>query len=114
MGAAIVIALLLVPTAGIGIAVGAGPDHGYTEIRTETSPAIELLPGASGAALAQCAPGERAIGGGFAVAGDHSGVAVRSSRHVTVSETVSGWAVTFQNGTGDEQFVSSRAVCESG
>jgi hypothetical protein len=113
MRAAIAIAVLLVPSVGIGIALGAGPDHGYTGFRTETSPAIELLPGTSGAVLAQCDPAERAIGAGFHVAGDHSGVEVRSSRRVVVSEHVSGWAVTFVNRTGEQQFVTARAVCES-
>jgi hypothetical protein len=112
MKAAIVIAILLVPSVGIGIAVGAGPKHGYTDIRTETSPAIELLPGTTAAVLAQCDPGERAVGGGFAVAGDHAGVAVRSSRRAAIGEQLSGWVVTFANHTREEQFVTSRAVCQ--
>jgi hypothetical protein len=109
----ILIALLLVPSAGIGIALGAGPDHGYDQIRTESSPAIELLPAQKGAVLAQCDPGERSVGGGFQVAGDHPGVAVRSSHGVSISKHVSGWAVTFVNQTDKEQFVTAQAVCEA-
>jgi hypothetical protein len=109
--AAILIALLVVPSAGIGIALGAGP--GYNDIRTESSPAIELLPGSTGAVLAQCDPGERAVGGDYHVAGDHQDVRVRSSRRVSISEDVSGWAVTFVNHTGATQFVTARAVCET-
>jgi hypothetical protein len=93
--AIIITALLLVPSVGIGIALGAGPDHGYSDIRTESSPSIELLPGTKGAVLAQCDPGERSIGGGFQVAGDHPGVAIQSSRGVALSEQWTGWAVTF-------------------
>jgi hypothetical protein len=111
--AAILIALLLVPSAGIGVALGAGPGHGYDDIRTESSPSIELLPGSTGAVLAQCDPGERAVGGDYHVAGDHHDVRVRSSRRVAVSEDVSGWAVTFVNRTGATQFVTARAVCET-
>jgi hypothetical protein len=111
MKAAIIIAILLVPTVGIGIAVGAGPEHGYTDLRTENSPAIELLPDSTGAVLAQCDPGERAVGGGFAVAGDHAGVEVRASRRVTIGEQLTGWAVTFVNHTSEAQFVTARAVC---
>lgn len=110
--ATILIALLLVPSVGIGIALGAGPDHGYDDLRTESSPAIELLPGTTGAVLAQCDPGERAVGGGFDVAGDEPDVGVRSSRRVSVSDDVNGWAVTFANRTGETQFVTARAVCE--
>ncbi len=81
-------------------------------LRTDSSAAIELLPGTKGAVLAQCDPGERAAGGGFAVAGDHDGVAVKTSDRVAVSPQVSGWAVTFVNRTSEEQFVTARAVCE--
>jgi hypothetical protein len=109
--ATILIALLLVPSAGIGIALGAGPDQGYGDIRTESSPSIELLPGATEAVLAQCDPGERSVGGGFHVAGDHPGVVVKSSRGVSLSEHVSGWSVTFVNRTDEGQFVTARAVC---
>jgi hypothetical protein len=111
--AAILIALLLLPSVGIGIALGAGPEHGYDAIRTESSPAIELLPGSTGAVLAQCDPDERAVGGDYQVAGDHQDVRVLSSRRVSVSDDVSGWTVTFQNGTGATQFVTARAVCET-
>jgi hypothetical protein len=111
--AIILTALLLVPSAGIGIALGAGPDHGYEDIRTESSPAIELLPGAKSAVLAQCDPDERSVGGGFNVAGAHPGVVVQSSTGVSLSEHVSGWSVTFVNRTDEEQVVRARAVCES-
>ena len=111
--AAILVALLLVPTAGIGIALAAGPEHGYDAFRTESSPAIELLPGSTGAVLAQCDPGERAVGGYHQVAGDHEDVAVLASRRVKVSDDVSGWVVTFRNGTGATQLVTTRAVCET-
>ena len=111
--AIIITALLLVPSAGIGIAVGAGPDHGYDDIRTESSPVIELLPGTKGAVLAQCDPGERSVGGGYHVVGDHPGVSVRSSRGVSISEHVSGWTVIFVNQTDEAQFVTARAVCEA-
>lgn len=111
--ATILIALLLVPSAGIGIALGAGPDHGYNGIRTESSPATELLPGATGAVLSQRDPGERSVGGGYHVAGDHPGVVVRSSRGVSLSENVSGWSVTFVNRTDEMQFVTARAFCET-
>jgi hypothetical protein len=40
-------------------------------------------------------------------------VRVRSSRRVSVSEDVSGWAVTFVNRTGATQFVTARAICET-
>jgi hypothetical protein len=111
--ATILIALLLVPSAGIGIALGAGPDQGYDDFRTESSPAIELLPRSTGAVLAQCDPGERAAGGYYEVAGDHEDVAVLGSRRVKVSDDVSGWTVTFQNRTGTTQFVTTRTVCET-
>jgi hypothetical protein len=111
--ATILIALVLVPSAGIGVALGAGPDHGYNDIRTETSAAIELLPGTEGSVLAQCDPGERSAGGGYHVAGDDPGVSVRSSHAVSISEHVSGWAVTFANHTDEQQFVTAQAVCET-
>ena len=107
------VALALVPTAGIGIALGAGPDQGYTDFRTETSAATEVLPGAGAAALAACDPGERAAGGGFDVAGEQPGVEVIESRRVALAENVSGWAVTFRNHSAAERLVTARAVCES-
>ena len=63
--------------------------------------------------LAQCDPGERAVGVDYRVAGGPGDVRVRSSRRVSVSDDVSGWAVTFVNGTSATQFVTATAVCET-
>jgi hypothetical protein len=57
--------------------------------------------------------GHRHRAGGFQVAGDHPGIAVRSSHGVSISKHVSGWAVTFVNETDEEQFVTAQAVCEA-
>lgn len=111
--ATLILAAALALAVATGVALGAGHDEGHAAFRTQVSAPIEVLPGTTAAALAECEPGERAVSGSFLIGGDHDGVEVRASRRVVVAPHLSGWLVTARNETSGDQLVTARAVCET-
>ena len=111
--ATLALAAALALAVATGVALGAGHDEGHAAFRTQVSAPVEVPPGTTAAALAECEPGERAVSGSVLIGGDHDGVEVRASRRVVVAPHVSGWLITARNGTSGDQLVTARAVCET-
>jgi hypothetical protein len=88
---------------------GAAGRNGATNVTVRNSVAVTIATMTTQSATAECAAGERAVGGGGVTGSDNA--TLTDSHPIGTATSPSGWQVTYRNLTTNADTISATVVC---